>query len=93
MKALVESLSARLTEQYVQYLETFMVDLWSDDGLIEFRAGFSLRSDHILRDLTVKVPASSGATDAERETIIAAVFEEIEAAIGDAVADNRVDAN
>jgi hypothetical protein len=93
VKALVESLSARLTEQYVHYLETFMVDLWSDNGFIEFRAGFSLRSDHILRDLTVKVPASSATSDAERMAVIAAVFEEIEAAIDDAVADNRVDAN
>ena len=93
MKALVERLSARLTEQYVHYVETFLIDLWSDDGVIEFRAGFSLRSDHILRDLTVKVPASSATSDAERVAIITAVFEEIEAAIDDAVADNRVDAN
>jgi hypothetical protein len=42
MKALVDRRSAELSERYVQYLEIFMVDLWSDHGLIEFRAGYSL---------------------------------------------------
>lgn len=90
---MLEDLSARLTARYVHYLETFMVDLCSDDCVIEFRAGFTLRADHVLRNMTYKVQASAATTDAERSAIIAAVFEEIEAAIDDAVADNPVASN
>lgn len=93
MKALVERLSAELSERYVQYLETFMVDLWSERGFIEFRAGYALRRDHELRSLTVKVDADSGQTDAERELLVVAVFDEIEEQIDIAIADNKVDAN
>jgi hypothetical protein len=60
MKDYVDQLSAELTERYLIYLETFMVDLWSDDGMVEFRIGYSLRADHLLRSFTVKVEASSG---------------------------------
>ena len=93
MKGLVDRLSAELTARYVQYLETFMVDLWSDAGFIEFRAGYSLRRDHELRSFTVKVEADSGQTDAERELLVIVVFDEIEEQIDLAIADNRVDAN
>lgn len=93
MKALVDRLSAELTAKYVHYLETFMVDLWSDRGFIEFRAGYSLRRDHELRSFTVKVDADSGQTDAERELLVIVVFDEIEEQIDLAIADSRVDAN
>lgn len=93
MKALVERLSAELSERYVQYLETFLVDLWSERGFIEFRAGYSLRRDHELRSFTVKVDADSGQTDAERELLVIVVFDEIEEQIDLAIADNKVDAN
>jgi hypothetical protein len=93
MKALVERLSAELSERYIQYLETFLVDLWSDRGFIEFRAGYSLRRDHELRSFTVKGEADSGQTDAERELLIHVVFDEIEEQIDLAIADNKVNAN
>ena len=93
MKALVDRLSAELTSRYVQYLETFMVDLWSERGSIEFRTGYSLRRDHQLRTFTVKVDADSGQTDAERELLVIVVFDEIEEQIDRAIADNKVDAN
>lgn len=93
MKALVDRLTTELTSKYVQYLETFMVDLWSDAGFIEFRAGYSLRRDHQLRSFTVKVEADAGQTDAERELLIAVVFDEIEEQIDLAIADNRVTSN
>lgn len=93
MKALVDRLSAELTARYVQYLETFMIDLWSDAGFIEFRAGYSLRRDHQLRSFTVKVDADSGQTNAERELLVVVVFDEIEGQIDLAIVDNRVDAN
>lgn len=93
MKGLVDRLSAELTARYVQYLETFMVDLWSERGFIEFRAGYTLRRDHQLRSFTVKVDAESGQTDAERELLVIVVFDEIEEQIDLAIADNRVDAN
>ena len=93
MKALVDRLSAELTDQYVLYLETFMVDLWSEHGFIEFRAGYTLRRDHVLRSFTVKVEADAGETDAEREMLVLVVFDEIQEMIDLAIADNRVEAN
>jgi hypothetical protein len=93
MRALVDRLSAELTSKYVHYLETFMVDLWSDRGFIEFRAGYTLRRDHQLQSFTVKVDADSGQSDAERELLVIVVFDEIEEQIDLAIADNRVDAN
>lgn len=93
MKALVDRLSAELTDRYIQYLETFMVDLWSDHGFVEFRAGYSLRKDHRLRSLTVKVEADTGQTDAERELLVIVVFDEFEEQIDLAIAGDKVAAN
>ena len=93
MKALVDRLSAELSTRYIQYLDTFMVDLWSEAGFVEFRAGFSLRRDHQLRSFTVKVEADAGQTDEERELLIVVVFDEIEEQIDMAIADGLVDAN
>lgn len=93
MKELVDRLSAELSTKYIQYLETFIVDLWSEAGFVEFRAGFSLRRDHQLRSFTVKVEADAGQTDGERELLIAVVFDEIEEQIDIAIADGLVDAN
>ena len=93
MKALVDRLSAELSTKYIQYLETFMVDLWSEAGFVEFRAGFSLRRDHKLHSLTVKVPADAGQTDRERELLIVVVFDELEEQIDLAIADGMVDAH
>ena len=78
MKALVDRLSDELSERYVTYLETLVVDRWSEHGFIELRCGFSLRSDHVLESLTVKLPAAAGTSDTEREVLIRAVFEELE---------------
>ena len=89
MKALVDQLSAELSDRYVQYLETFMVDLWSEAGFIEFRCGYTLRRDHELRTFTLKMPATIGETDAERKMLIAIIFEEIEAILDEAIAENR----
>ena len=89
MKATVDRLSAELTERYIHYLETFLVDLWSEAGFIEFRCGFTLRSDHLLRRFKLKVPAVDGDTDGERNLIIAIIFEQIEDVIDKAIAENR----
>ena len=89
MKATVDGLSAELTERYLHYLETFMVDLWSEAGFIEFRCGFTLRSDHLLRRFKLKVPAVDGDTDGERNLIIAIIFEQIEDVIDKAIAEDR----
>lgn len=89
MKATVDRLSAELTERYIHYLETFLVDLWSEAGFIEFRCGFTLRSDHILRRFKLKVPAVAGDTDGERKLIVVMIFEQIEDVIDKAVAENR----
>ena len=93
MKDLVDRLTAELSDRYVQYLETFMVDLWSEAGLIEFRAGYTLRRDHKLRSFTVKVEAGAGETDAERDLLIISVFDEIEEQVDLAIAESKVNAN
>tara|TARA_R110002020_G_scaffold66473_16_gene174745 strand:- start:3679 stop:3960 length:282 start_codon:yes stop_codon:yes gene_type:complete len=93
MKALVDRLAGEISERYIQYLEAFLVNLWSDAGFIEFRAGYILRRDHQLRSFTVKVEADAGQTDAEREMLIIVVFEEIEAQIDLAIAAQKVDSN
>lgn len=93
MKAYVDRLSANLTEQYKIYLETFIVDLWSDHGLIEFRVGFTLRSDHQLRSFIVKVDAAEAINDVERMAVIAAIFVEIEDQLDTAIAGQTVAAN
>jgi hypothetical protein len=93
MKDYVEALSAELTERYAHYLETFMVDLWSDLGLIEFRIGYSLRIDHRLRDFTIKVDANASINDIERRAVIAAVFVEIEDRLDEAISEHRVGMN
>lgn len=85
MKAYVEKLSEDLAERYTLYLETFMVDLWSGDGLIEFRVGFALRSDHILRSETFTIDAADATNDVERRVFIAALFVEIEDYIDKAI--------
>ena len=90
MKVTVDRLSAELTERYLHYLDTFMVDLWSEAGFIEFRCGFTLRSDHLLRHFKLKVPAIDGDTDGERNLIIVIIiFEQIEDIIDKAIAENR----
>ena len=93
MQGLVDRLGAELAARYIQYIETFMVDLSSEHGFIEFRAGYTLRRDHVLRFYTVKVEADGGQTDAERSLIIEVVFDEIEARIDLAIADDKVAAN
>lgn len=86
MKAYVDQLSATLIEQYKLYVETFMVDLWSDHGLIEFRVGFALRSDHKLRSQVFKIEATEAINDVERRAVVAALFLEIEDHIDEAIA-------
>ncbi len=89
MKAIVDRLSAELTERYIHYLEVFLVDLWSEAGFIEFRCSFTLRSDHLLRPFKLQVPAIAGDTDGERNLIIVVIFEQIEDIIDKAIAENR----
>ena len=86
MKAYVYGLSADLIEQYKLYLETFMVDLWSDAGFIEFTVGFALRSDHKLRSEVFSIDASEALNDIERRAIKAALFLEIEDVIDETIA-------
>lgn len=93
MQELVDQLSRELSDKYVTYIETFMVDLWSEDGFIEFRCGFALRSDHVLQSLVVKMPATAGTNDGEREMLTRAVFEELEERIDLAITSDRVAAN
>lgn len=59
MKAIVDRLSAELTDRYVHYLEAFMVDLWSETDFIEFRSGFPLHGIPCLHRFKPKVACHS----------------------------------
>lgn len=93
MKAYIDKLTANLIDQYKLYIETFMVDLWSDHGLIEFHVGYALRADHKMRNFVIKVEAAEATNDVERRAVIAAIFLEIEDTIDEAIADELVEAN
>jgi hypothetical protein len=93
MKAVVDRLSEELANRYLPYIETLLVDLWSERGVIEFRCGFTLRCDHALRQFTLKLPADDGETDAERELLIIVIFEQIEQLIDEAIAEPKTGVN
>jgi len=93
MKAYVDTLSEELIEQYKLYLETFMVDLWSSSGMIEFRVGYSLRKEHKLRGFTLKVGAEEAITTREQQAIIDALFLEIEDHLDEAISINVTELN
>jgi len=45
MQAYVDELSGLLIERYKLYFQNLTVDIWSEDGMIEFRFGYFLRRD------------------------------------------------
>lgn len=53
----------------------------------------SLRTDHQLRQFTLKVPALAGDTDGERDLLIVIIFEQTEDMIDAAIAERRVATN
>ena len=93
MKSLVDKLSDELSAKYLHYIDVFLVDYCSGDGSVEFNAGFSLRLDHQLRSVSVRLPAGSCRTDIERKLFLRVAFDEIELQIDRAIADDRVNAN
>lgn len=93
MKNYVDALSEGVIGRYKLYLETFMVDLWSSAGMIEFKVGFSLRRDHKLRSFTLKVGAEDAITSLERRAVIDALFIEVEDQLDEAIALNVVELN
>jgi hypothetical protein len=93
MQAYVDGLSEYLIERYKLYIETFIVDLWSEDGMIEFRVGYALRRDHKLRSVVLKVGANEAVNEDERRAVIDALFLEIEDQLDEAITLNRVELN
>jgi hypothetical protein len=93
MQAYVDVLSSTLIERYKLYLQTFLVDLWSEGGLIEFRFGYSLRCDSKLHTRTFKVGAQEALTSAERLAIVDAMFAEIEDHIDETISATLVELN
>lgn len=93
MKAYVDGLSEYLIERYKLYIETFMVDLSSDAGVIEFHVGYALRRDHKLRSFVLKVQSDRAVTGRERRAVIDALFLEIEDQLDEAIALNQVELN
>lgn len=93
MQATIDRLSEELSERYFVYLETLLVELVSEGGSLEFRCGFTLRSDHELRTCRYGVPTGEWSTDLEREAIAVAVFEELQHFIDEEIAEQLQDAN
>lgn len=93
MQAIIDRLSQELSERYLIYLETLLVELVSEGGSLQFRCGFCLRSDHQLRTCRFGVPSGEWSNDAERDAIAAAVFEELEHFIDEEIAETLKDAN
>lgn len=78
MQTYIDKLSNVLIERYKLYLETFMVDFWSEQGLFEFRFGYSLRRDSKLHTRMIKLGAKEALTTAEYLAVVDAIFAEIE---------------
>lgn len=93
MQSYIDQLSSDLTERYKLYLETFLVDLWSEDGRIEFRFGYSLRGYSRLHTRVFKVGAKDALNTAERLAVIDALFMEIVDHIDETIAATLVELN
>lgn len=78
MQEYVDELSSTLIERYKLYLQTFLVDLWSERGQIEFRCGYTLRRDSKLHTRTFTVSGQEALTTAEHLAVVDALFAEIE---------------
>ncbi|SFZ80805.1 hypothetical protein SAMN02983003_0142 [Devosia enhydra] len=74
MKATVDRLLNYMRSDYADECESMVCGIWSANGQIELRCGFTLRWDHELRQRTYRIPAESAATDLERAHLIAAAF-------------------
>lgn len=88
MKAIIDKLSDELSERYLLYIERIAVDAWSEDGQIELRCGFTLRSDHYERAVIFKLPATLANIDTDREAVLGAVFKQFEILIDREIADD-----
>lgn len=93
MQTYVDELSSALIERYKLYLETFMVDLWIEQGLVEFRFGYSLRQDSKLHTRTFKIGSQEGLTTAERLAVVDALFAEIEDQIDETISATLLELN
>lgn len=93
MQSYIDQLSSELTERYKLYLETFLVDLWSEDGRIEFRFGYSLRRDSKLHTRVFKVDAQDALNTTERLAVVDAMFIEIVDHIDETIAATLVELN
>lgn len=93
MQTYIDGLSDYLIERYKLYIETFMIDLGSEAGVIEFRVGYTLRKDHKLRSFVLKVGAGEAVTEDERRAIVDALFLEIEDQLDEAIALDQAELN
>ncbi|WP_375600350.1 hypothetical protein [Devosia sp. Naph2] len=93
MQTTIDRLSQELSSRYVFYLETLLVELVGEGGALQFQCGFSLRSDHLLRTCKFAVSSTEWSTDAERDAIAFAVFEELEHFIDEVIAEHHQDTN
>lgn len=93
MQAFIDELSSELTERYKLYLETFLLDLWSEDGMIEFRFGYTLRRARKLHTRVFKVGAEGALTTAERLAVVDALFIEIVDYIDETIAETLAELN
>jgi len=93
MQATIDRLSEALSQRYLLYLETLLVELVSEHGSLEYRCGFTLRGDHELRTCRYGAPTTEWSTDMECQAIAIAVFDGLEQFIDEEIAGQLQDAN
>lgn len=93
MQAYIDELSRELMERYKLYLETLLLDLWSEEGMIEFRFGYTLRRASRLHTRTFKIGAEEVLTTTERLAVVDALFLEVVDHIDETIAETLVELN
>jgi len=85
MKAQVDRMTAELSERFRHYVRDLKVQLWSDNGQVEFHTSFRLRRDQTVQDFKLSLPAELGRTDAERAMLVVGIFSLISQRIRQAI--------
>jgi len=93
MQTYIEQISSTLIERHEIYVQIFMVHLWNERVMIEFRFGYSLRRDSKLHARIVKVGAQEALTSSERRATADAMLAEIEDHIDETISATRLEVN
>ncbi|MCZ4345521.1 hypothetical protein [Devosia neptuniae] len=74
MKAQVDRMTAELSERFRHYVRDLKVQLWSENGQVEFYTSFRLRRDPRSQEFKLSLPADLGQTDADRAMLVVGIF-------------------